>query len=215
MPSAPVFNMQGAQQGSLDLSDQVFGVEENTQVVKEAVVALQANARQGNHMIKGRHLVSGSGAKPFRQKGTGRARQGTNRAPQMRGGGIVHGPLPRSYRQALTPRQRRQALCSALSSRVAGERLSVVRDLSVSEAKTKPLAAMVQVLAPRTKEDKGMPHKTLLVINGIDDNLVLSIRNLPSVMVRTATDVNVLDILQAGRVLVQEEAVKTLEERLG
>jgi len=214
MASAPIFDMKGGQLGALDLSDTVFGVEANEQVVKDVVVALQANARQGTHSVKGRNDVSGGGVKPFRQKGTGRARQGTIRAPQMRGGGSVHGPQPRSYRKAVSSRSRKQALCCALSERVRGEKLSVVRGLAIDAPKTKPFAAMMTTLAPRTAEDRGMPRKSLLVTAEHDDRVVLSMRNIPTVMVRTAMDVNALDILLACRVLVQEEAVAKLEERL-
>ncbi|MBI1317894.1 MAG: 50S ribosomal protein L4 [Candidatus Hydrogenedens sp.] len=214
MASAPVYDMKGGQLGSLDLNDSVFGVETNEQVVKDVVVALQANARQGTHSVKGRNDVSGGGVKPFRQKGTGRARQGTIRAPQMRGGGSVHGPQPRSYRQAVSARSRKQALCCVLSERVRGEKLSVVRGLEASAPKTKPFAAMMSTLAPRTAEDLGMPRKSLLVTAEHDGNVALSVRNLATVVVRSAADVNALDILRACRVVVQEEAVAKLEERL-
>lgn len=214
MPSAKIYDKSGAEQGVCELSAGVFDVEVNETLVKEAVVALQANARQGTVKAKGRSEVNHSTVKPFRQKGTGRARQGMTGVPQMRGGGKAHGPQPRSYRQAVTTRLRRQALCIALSERVRGERLSVLRGLAVDSPKTKPFAAMMQTLAGRRDIDRGMPHKALLVTSEKDDNLLLSARNLEKVIVRTAADVNVLDVLMAGRIVVTEEAVAQLEERL-
>ncbi|MBI3118046.1 MAG: 50S ribosomal protein L4, partial [Candidatus Hydrogenedentes bacterium] len=147
------------------------------------------------------------GAKPFRQKGTGRARQGTNRAPQMRGGATVFGPVPRSYRHNISVRAKRQALCSLLSDRLRHEKLSVVSGLALERPKTKPFAEMVDKLAPEGR-------KTLVITVGQDKNLLLSSRNIPHVLVRTAADVNALDVAGALRVVLQEEAIAPLEERL-
>ncbi|MFM1919663.1 MAG: hypothetical protein RLZZ303_1297 [Candidatus Hydrogenedentota bacterium] len=214
MPSAKIYDTNGAEHGSIELNAAIFDVAPNETVVKEAVVALQANARQGTVKAKGRSEVNHSTVKPFRQKGTGRARQGMTGVPQMRGGGKAHGPQPRSFRQSVTTRLRRQALCCALSERVRGERLSVLRGLLVESPKTKPFATMMQKLAGRRDEDRGMPHKALLITAGKDDNILLSSRNLQKVVVRTAADLNVLDVLMAGRIVVTEEAVAQLEERL-
>lgn len=215
MATAKIVNATGAELGSLDLNDSVFDCPPNETVVKEAVVALQANARQGTVKTKTRGEVHHTTAKPFRQKGTGRARQGMVGVPHMKGGGKAHGPEPRSHRQDVPVRLRRQALCCALSERVRGGRLSVLRGLEVGDTpKTKPFAALMQAVAGRRDEDRGMPHKSLLVTANYDLNLLLSARNLEKVVVRTAADVNVLDVLSAGRVVVEEEAVAKLEERL-
>lgn len=215
MASVKIFDTTGAEQGTLNVSDSVFAVIPNETVVKDAVVALQANARQGTVLAKTRGEVHHSTVKPFRQKGTGRARQGMTGVPQMKGGGKAHGPRPRSYRQDVPVRLRRQALCCALSERLRSDRLSVLRGLQLDSPKTKPFAAIMEKLAGRRKDiDRGMPHKSLLVTAGKDDNVLLSSRNIEKLIVRTAADVNVLDVLMAGRVVMTEEAVAKLEERL-
>ncbi len=207
MASLKVVNMEGAELGALDATESVFAAPLNEAMVHDVVVGLLANKRQGTHKTKTRGEVSGGGIKPFRQKGTGRARQGSNREPHMRGGGTIFGPVPRDYRQNLPVRIKRQALCCALSERVRGERLSVLRGLAIEQPKTKPFAQMVGKVAPEGR-------KTLIVTAGLDENIMLSARNLPRVTVRTAADVNVLDVLRAVRIVVQEEAIKQLEERL-
>ena len=207
MASLKLIDTKGADKGSVEGSDSIFDAQSNAPLVKEVVVALQANKRQGTHKVKGRSEVSGGGAKPFNQKGTGRARQGTIREPQMRGGGTVHGPRPRSYRQDVSTRSRRQALCIALSERNRGERLNVLTGLQIDAPKTKPFAQMVASVAPEGR-------KTLIVTAGHDKNLLLSARNIARVQVRTVEDVNALDVLNAVRVIVQEEALPKLEERL-
>ncbi len=207
MASLKLINTEGADQGTVEASDRVFGADPNQTLVHTVAVAVAAAQRQGNHKTKNRNEVRGGGAKPFRQKGTGRARQGSIREPQMRGGGTVHGPVPRSYRQDVPVRFRRQALCCVLSERVRTDRLSVLTGLKVEAPKTKPFAQMIAKVSP---EDR----KTLLVTSGMDQNLLLSARNLPKVTVRTALDLNAVDVLGATRVIVQEEALKQLEERL-
>lgn len=207
MASLKVVNMEGADLGAVDATESVFAAPLNEAMVHDVVVGLLANKRQGTHKTKNRAEVSGGGIKPFRQKGTGRARQGSNREPHMRGGGTIFGPVPRDYRQNLPVRMKRQALCCALSERVRGERLSVLRGLAMGQPKTKPFAQMVGKVAPEGR-------KTLIVTAGLDENILLSARNLPRVTVRTAADVNVLDVLRAVRIVVQEEAVAQLEERL-
>lgn len=207
MASVRVVDMAGVEQGMLEVSDEVFDVPFNETVVHEAVLALRNAARQGTHKTKTRKEVSGGGIKPFRQKGTGRARQGSSREPQMRGGGTVFGPIPRSYRQDVPVRIKRQAVCCALSDRLREDRLSVLTGLRVDQPKTKPFAAMMARLSPEGR-------KTLLVTAALDRNVLLSSRNVPHVTVRTAADVNVLDVMLASRVIVQEEALVSLEERL-
>ncbi|HNR32084.1 MAG TPA: 50S ribosomal protein L4 [Candidatus Hydrogenedentes bacterium] len=207
MASVKVVDMSGADQGVREVADKVFAAPFNETVVHEAVLALRNAARQGTHKTKTRKEVSGGGAKPFRQKGTGRSRQGSSREPQMRGGGTVFGPIPRSYRQAVSVRVKRQAICCALSDRLREDRLSVLAGLLVEQPKTKPFAAMMARLSPEGR-------KTLLVTADMDQRLLLSARNIPHVTVRTASDLNVLDVMLANRVIVQEEALQPLEERL-
>ncbi len=207
MASLKVVNMEGADLGAVDATESVFAAPLNEAMVHDVVVGLLANKRQGTHKTKTRAEVSGGGIKPFRQKGTGRARQGSSREPHMRGGGTIFGPVPRDYRQNLPVRMKRQALCCVLSDRVRNERLSVLRGLAFEAPKTKPFAQMVGKVAPEGR-------KTLIVTAGMDENILLSARNLPRVTVRTAADVNVLDVLRAVRIVVQEEAVAQLEERL-
>jgi large subunit ribosomal protein L4 len=214
MASLKLVDIQGADQGTVEGNDKIFGAELNETLVHQVVVALQANARQGTHKTKTRREVRGGGSKPFRQKGTGRARQGSIREPQMRGGGTVHGPVPRSYRKDVNTRVRRQALCCLLSSRAQEENLSVVTGLQIDGPKTKPFAQMLEAVSPCDSFVSGQSKKTLLVTADADENVVLSARNIPRVFVRTATDVNVLDVMLAGRVVVQQEALAKLEERL-
>lgn len=207
MATAKVFGMDGAEQQSIELNDAFFNVEPNEILVKEVIVALQSATHTGLHKTKTRAEVSGGGIKPFRQKGTGRARQGSIREPHMRGGGTVHGPQPHSYRHDIPPRSKRQALAVVLSDRVRSERLSVLSGFQIDGIKTKPVAAMIKKLAPEGR-------KTLLVTANYDNNLLLSTRNMDRVCVRTAADVNALDVLTAQRVVVQVEAIAKLEERL-
>jgi len=191
----------------MDVSDAVFGVADNDALVRDVVLGYLSNQRQGTHKTKVRGEVSGGGIKPFRQKGTGRARQGDNREPQFRGGGTVHGPQPRSYRKRVPPRMKRQALCCVLSQRLRDERLNVLGGLEVGAPKTKAFAAMMSKVAPDSR-------KTLLVVAADDKNVLLSARNLKQVIVRTAADLHAVDVLHATRVILQEEAVSKLEERL-
>ena len=207
MASLTTVNTQGAVTGNVDASDSVFNVDANTGLIHEVVVAFQANQRQGTHKAKVRSEVSGGGVKPFRQKGTGRARQGSIREPQMKGGGTVHGPVPRDYRQFVSPAVRRKALCMALTDRVRDEKLSVLQGLSISVPKTKEFAQMLDKVAAEG-------GKALLITSGHDPKVVLSSRNIPRVTVRTAADVNTVDVLGAVRIIVQEEALPKLEERL-
>ena len=207
MASLKLVDTHGADQGTLDASDSVFGAAANEGLVHDVVMAFQSAQRQGTHKTKTRGEVSGGGIKPFRQKGTGRARQGSSREPHMRGGGTVFGPVPRSYRQSIPARFRRQALCSVLSDRVRDDRLCVLQGLNVEVPKTKPFAEMLGQVAPGGR-------KTLIVVAEHDPKVLLSARNIPRVSVRTAADLNAWDVLNAVRVVVQESAVAKLEERL-
>ena len=207
MASVKVYGMDGAEKGSLDLNAAVFEVEYNDVLMHDVVLAIQNARRQGNHETKTRKDVRGGGRKPFRQKGTGRARQGSSREPQMRGGGTVFGPHKRSYRQNVPQTMRRKALSCALSDRVRNEKLSVLDALVCDAPKTKPFATMMAKLSPEGR-------KTLVVTGDVDVNVTLSMRNLPRVILRKAADVNALDVLDANRVVVVQDALATLEERL-
>lgn len=207
MASLTTVNTQGAVTGTVEANDAVFNVEPNTGLIHDVVVAFQANQRQGTHKTKVRSEVSGGGVKPFRQKGTGRARQGSIREPQMKGGGTVHGPVPRDYRQYVTPVVRRKALCMALTDRVRDQKLSVLQGLSIAAPKTKDFDQMLGKVASEGR-------KTLIITPEIDQNVILSSRNIPRVTIRTAADVNAVDVLDAVRVIVQAEALPKLEERL-
>ncbi len=207
MASLKLIDIQGAEVGSVEVSDKIFSAPENQSLVHDVIKGLLNAQRQGNHKTKTRAEVSGGGIKPFRQKGTGRARRGSSREPHMRGGGTIFGPVPRSYRQNITSRARRQALCSVLSERVRGDRVSVLQGLKIEAPKTKPFAAMLDRIAPEGR-------KTLIVMADTDQNTLLSSRNISRVTVRTASDVNALDVMRAMRVVVQAEAVSKLEERL-
>ncbi len=207
MATLKVVDTTGTGKGAKEVSDAVFAVDLNRALIHDVAVALQAHKRQGTHKTKTRKEVRGGGQKPFRQKGTGRARRGSIREPHLRGGGTVFGPTPRSYRTKITGRVRRQALRCILSERARDDRLSVLTGLAIEAPKTKPIADMLELVAPERR-------KTLLVSAATDKNLLLSTRNIPQVTVRTAADVNALDVLNAARVIVQEEALGQLEERL-
>jgi len=207
MASIKVYGIDGAEQRTIEVSDRIFAAEANEALVHETVVALQASRHQGTHKTKVRHEVRGGGVKPFRQKGTGRARQGSSREPHMRGGGTIFGPRPRSYRQKVPTRTKRQAICCALSERLRQDRLGVVVGVKLDAPKTKPFAAMLDKVSPEGR-------KTLFITAGQDENLMLSSRNIARVAISNASDVNVLDVLNARRILIQEEALAKLEERL-
>ena len=207
MASLKLISTDGSVLGEVQANDAIFDAPDNEILVHGVIVGFQNAKRQGTHKTKTRAEVSGGGIKPFRQKGTGRARQGSSREPHMRGGGIIFGPEPRDYRLKITSRARRQALCSVLSDRVRGERLVVLKGLTVDAPKTKPFAAMVALVAPEGR-------RTLFVLPELNENAVLSARNMERVTVRTAADVNALDVIGAVRIVVLEEAVAKLEERL-
>ncbi len=207
MASAKVFKMDGSEAGTLDLDTAVFDVQPNETLVHEVVLALRNAKRQGNAQTKNRSQVSGGGKKPYRQKGTGNARHGSTREPQMRGGGVVWGPKKRSYRQSVPTAFRRKALCCVLSDRVRKDALCVLDSLACDSPKTKPFADMVGKLSPDGK-------KTLFVTVETDDNVALSARNLNRVALKRASDLNALDVLSYGRVVLVRDAVAKLEERL-
>lgn len=204
MPKVAVYNVTGAQVGEIELSDAIFGITPNAHVLHEAVVMQQASLRRGTHDVKGRSEVRGGGRKPWRQKGTGRARQGSIRAPQWVGGGTVFGPTPRSYAYKLPKKVRRLALKSALSSKVNAQEIIVLDALSIDAPKTKDVVKLLNNL----KLDK----KALIVAAEQDVNLSLSARNIPGVKVVEATGINVLDILHHDALVITKDAVSKVEE---
>jgi large subunit ribosomal protein L4 len=204
MPKVPVYNISGAQVGEIELAETIFGIEPNATVLHEAVVMQQASLRRGTHDTKGRSEVRGGGRKPWRQKGTGRARQGSIRAPQWVGGGTVFGPTPRSYAFKLPKKVRRLALKSALSSKVNANEIIVLDALTIDAPKTK---AMVEILAALK-----VGKKALIVSNEQDNNIVLSARNIPGVKVVDATGINVLDLLHHDALVITKDAVAKVEE---
>jgi large subunit ribosomal protein L4 len=199
-----VYNMEGKEVGTIELNDAVFGVEVNEHLVHMAVVQQLANNRQGTQKAKTRSEVSGGGRKPWRQKGTGHARQGSIRAPQWTGGGVVFAPVPRDYSFKLNKKEKRAALKSVLSDKVANNNLVVVDELKLDEIKTKNFLAVMNNLK--------VGKKALVVLNENDANVVLSARNLPTVKTSLTNTINVYDILNANTVVVTKDAVKTIEE---
>ena len=203
MANVAVYNMEGNEVGSLELSDAVFGVEVNEHLVHMAVVQQLANKRQGTQKAKTRSEVRGGGRKPWRQKGTGHARQGSIRAPQWKGGGVVFAPVPRDYSFKLNKKEKRAALKSALTSRVNDNKLIVVEDLKLDEIKTRKFKEILTNLKV---------NKALVVLNENDQNVVMSARNLPAVKTALTNTINVYDILKYDTVVVTKDAVATIEE---
>ncbi len=203
-----VINQKGEVVGSVELNDAIFAIEPHKDALYEAVKMQQAGKRQGTHSVKGRSEVSGGGRKPYRQKGTGRARQGSIRAPQWRGGGIVFGPTPRDYSYRINKKVRRLALKSALSSKVLDKEFGVIDQIVLEAPKTKEFAAIVDAIKA--------PTKTLFVVgvNEETDNTYLSARNIPDVMVMNSKGINVYDLLNANHVFMTAAAVKEVEEAL-
>ena len=203
MANVAVYNMEGKEVGKLDLNDAVFGVEVNEHLVHMAVLQQLANNRQGTQKAKTRSEVRGGGRKPWRQKGTGHARQGSTRAPQWTGGGVVFAPVPRDYSFKINKKEKRAALKSALTSRVQENKLIVVDELKLDEVKTKKFAEVMKNLNV---------EKALVVINENDQNIVMSAKNIPTVKVAQTNTINVFDILKYSTVVVTKDAVATIEE---
>ncbi|WP_105616905.1 50S ribosomal protein L4 [Vallitalea okinawensis] len=201
MAKVTVFDMNGKQVGEIELNDAVFGIEVNTHVMHRAVVGHLANKRQGTQSAKTRSEVRGGGAKPWRQKGTGRARQGTIRAPHWTGGGVAFAPKPRDYSQKLNKKERRLALKSALTSKVADQKIIVVDDLTMGEVKTKTFKTALDALN----------IKKALVVTG-EQNVVLSARNIPGVETTKADRLNVYDILKYDAFVVSKADIAKIEE---
>ena len=204
MANVTVYNMEGNEVGTMELNDAVFGVEINEHLVHLAVVRQLANNRQGTQKAKTRSEVSGGGRKPWRQKGTGHARQGSIRAPQWTGGGVVFAPVPRDYEVKMNKKERRAALKSALTSKVQENKLVVVDSLALAEAKTKEM----QKVLTNLKADKA------LVVTADDDDqkVVLSARNIADVQTATVNTINVYDVMKHSTVVVTKDAVASIEE---
>ncbi|MGI6138531.1 MAG: 50S ribosomal protein L4 [Candidatus Hydrogenedentales bacterium] len=207
MVALKVYTMEGVEKDAIDVSEKVFNHDTSETLVHDVIVGMQAALRQGTHATKTRSKVSGGGAKPFRQKGTGRARRGSSRDPILRGGGTVFGPVPRNYRNNITTAMKRKALCALLTARTRSERLRVLADYKIEQPKTREFAQMLDKVATNSR-------RTLFVTADYDENTLLSSRNIPNVYVRTAMDVSPLDVIRASSVLVQQEALPKLEERL-
>lgn len=206
MPKVALFNQTGSQVGEIELNDTVFGIEPNKHVLFDAVLMQQASLRQGTHAVKNRSAVRGGGRKPWRQKGTGRARQGSIRSPQWVGGGVVFGPTPRSYSYKLPKKVRRLAIKSALSSKVLDNELVVLDNLSFDAPKTKEMKSVLANLSA--------DRKALVVTGDFNESVALSARNIPGVTVVTADSVNVLDVLNHDKLLMTKDAVEKVEEVL-
>ncbi len=203
MANVSVYNMEGKEVGTIELNDAVFGVEVNEHLVHMAVVAQLANKRQGTQKAKTRSEVSGGGRKPWRQKGTGHARQGSTRSPQWTGGGMVFAPTPRDYTITLNKKEKRAALKSALTSRVNENKFVVVDKLKFDEVKTKNFKAVMNNLKV---------SKALVVLADNDQNTVLSARNIPEVKTSLVNTINVFDILKYNTVVATKAAVASIEE---
>ena len=203
MANVSVLNMEGKEVGSMELNDAVFGVEINEHLVHQAVVLQLANNRQGTQKAKTRSEVRGGGRKPWRQKGTGHARQGSTRAPQWTHGGVVFAPVPRDYSFKLNKKEKRAALKSVLTSRVNESKFIVVDELKLDSIKTKNF---VQVLNNLKVE------KALVVLNDMDTNVIKSASNVPTVKTAQTNELNVFDVLKYDTVVVTKDAVKTIEE---
>ncbi len=203
MAKVSVYNMEGSQVGEIELSDAVFGVKVNEHLVHMAVLQQLANNRQGTQKAKTRSEVSGGGRKPWRQKGTGHARQGSTRAPQWTGGGVVFAPTPRDYSFKLNKKEKQLALKSALTSRVAEEKIFVLDALKMDEVKTKKFQTVLDALKV---------NKALVVLEENDQNVILSARNIPNVKTAQTNTINVYDILKYDTLVITKDAVSKIEE---
>ena len=203
MANVAVLNMAGKEVGQIELNDAIFGVEINEHLVHMAVLQQLANNRQGTQKAKTRSEVSGGGKKPYRQKGTGHARQGSTRAPHYVGGGVVFAPVPRDYSFKLNKKEKRAALKSALTSRVVENKFIVLDELKLDEIKTKKFVEILNNLNV---------NKALVVLNDMDKNVIASAKNIPTVKTAQTNEINVFDVLKYDTVVVTKAAVATIEE---
>ena len=206
MTSVNLYKQDGSQNGTIELNAAVFGIEPNQNAEFDAILRQRASLRQGTHAVKNRSAVSGGGKKPWRQKGTGRARQGSIRAPQFRGGGIAFGPSPRSYKYNLPRKVRQLAIKSALSQKVLDNALVVVDALNFDAPKTKEFAGVMNNL--------NVAEKALIVVTDDDKNAALSARNLANATVVTPAGVNILNVADAQKVIITKSALSQVEEVL-
>lgn len=206
MTKVTLFKQDGTTNGEIELNSEIFGIEPNENVEFDAVIMQRASLRQGTHAVKNRSAVSGGGRKPWRQKGTGRARQGSIRSPQWRGGGIVFGPTPRSYSYKLPKKVRRLAIKSVLSQKVLDNKLVVVEALQFDAPKTKEFAQVLSNLNVDTK--------VLVVVESSNDFALLAARNIPNVTIVDETDVTVLDVVNNDKLLFTKAALSKVEEGL-
>lgn len=206
MPKIALLKQDGSNVGDIELNDSVFGIEPNTHVLHEAVVMQRASLRQGTHAVKNRSDVRGGGRKPWRQKGTGRARQGSTRSPQWVGGGTVFGPTPRSYSYKLPKKVRRLALRSALSSKVNEESLFVLENIAIDAPKTKEIINILKGLQ--------VDAKALIVLSEKDETVVRSANNLQNVTVLTVEELNILDLLTHDKLIITKDAAEKAGEVL-
>ena len=206
MTSVNLYKQDGSQNGTIDLNADIFGVEPNENAEFEAILRQRASMRQGTHAVKNRSAVSGGGKKPWRQKGTGRARQGSIRSPQFRGGGIVFGPTPRSYKYSLPRKVRQLAIKSALSQKVLDNALVVVDALNFDAPKTKEFAGVMDNLK--------VAEKVLVVVTDDDKNAALSARNLANATVVTPAGVNISSVVDSQKIVITKSALSQVEEVL-
>ncbi|ECZ0533567.1 50S ribosomal protein L4 [Listeria monocytogenes] len=206
MPKLSLLKQDGTNAGEITLNETVFGIEPNEKVVVDVILSQRASLRQGTHKVKNRSEVRGGGRKPWRQKGTGRARQGSIRSPQWRGGGVVFGPTPRSYAYKLPKKVRRLAIKSILSSKVNEEKLVVLEGLTFDAPKTKEFAAFLKNISVDTK--------ALIVVAGESENVELSARNLQGITVIPAESISVLEVAKHDKLIITKAAVEKVEEVL-
>ncbi len=207
MKKVELLNLKGEKVKDINLNEEIFGITPNKAVLKDAIILTMASLRQGTHKTKNRSEVSGGGRKPWRQKGTGRARQGSIRAVQWVGGGNYGTPVPRDYSKKQNRKERQLALKSALSDKAIGKSIIVVENISLATPKTKEMVNLLETLKLADK-------KVLMVVKEFDDNLILASRNLQNVVLILAEEINVLDLVGTDVMLITEEALKTVEEVL-
>ena len=207
MKKVELLNLKGEKVKDINLNEEIFGITPNKNVLTDAIILSMASLRQGTHKTKNRSEVSGGGRKPWRQKGTGRARQGSIRAVQWVGGGNYGTPVPRDYSKKQNRKERRLALKSALSDKALEKAIMVVENISLSTPKTKEMLSLLEALKVADK-------KVLLVVKEFDDNLILASRNLQNVVLIAAEEINVLDLVSTDVMVITEEALKTVEEVL-
>lgn len=209
MATLTIKDARGGQAGTVDVADAIFAIEPNKHAVRQSLIAFEANQRAGTHATKTRGMVSGGGRKPFKQKGTGRARQGSSRAPNLRHGAIIFGPQPRDYDQKINKKVKRLALYSALSDLRVNDAIVLVNSFELSGPKTKDFHAVLEKLGVADA------RRVLVLLPGGDDTVLLSARNLPNVLVTQVENVNIFNLITCDRLVTTPEGIKKLEELIG